>query len=50
MDFNRKQFTKHGLHLNNAEKEWLAKLTASQIDKVTNNINKTEHVIALNWK
>jgi hypothetical protein len=38
------------LHLNNAGKEWLAKLIASQIDKLINDINKTEPVIALNWK
>jgi len=36
---NRKYFTKHGLHLNNAGKERFAKLTATQIDKLINNIN-----------
>jgi hypothetical protein len=45
----RKHFTKHGLHLNNAGKEWLAKLIATQIEKFINNINKIEPVIALNW-
>ena len=50
MDSNRKYFTKHGLHLNNAGKEWLAKLIATQIDKLINNINNIEPVIALNWK
>jgi hypothetical protein len=50
MDFNRRYFTRHGLHLNNAGKEWLAKLIATQIDKLINNINKIEPVIALNWK
>jgi len=50
MDFNREHFTKHGLHLNNAGKEGLAKLIASQIDKLINNINKIEPVTALNWK
>ena len=34
IDFNRKYFTKHGLHLNNAGKEWFAKLIVSQIDKL----------------
>jgi lysophospholipase L1-like esterase len=50
MDCNRKYFTKHGLHLNNAGKEWLAKLIATQIDNPIYNINRTEPVIALNWK
>jgi hypothetical protein len=50
MDFNREHFTKHGLHLNNAGKEGFAKLIASQIDKLINNINKIEPVTALNWK
>jgi len=50
IDFNRKYYTKHGLHLNNAGKEWLAKLIASQIDKLVSDINKTEPIIALNWK
>jgi hypothetical protein len=40
IDINRKYFTKHGLLLNNAGKEWLAKLIASQIDKLTNDIKK----------
>jgi len=50
IDFDRKYFTKHGLHLNNAGKQWLAKLIASQIDKLVSDINKTEPTIALNWK
>jgi lysophospholipase L1-like esterase len=50
MDSNRKYFTKHGLHLNNAGKEWLAKLIATQIDTLINNININDPVIALNWK
>jgi len=50
IDFNRKYYTKHGLHLNNAGKEWLAKLIASQIDKPVSDNNKTEPTIALNWK
>jgi hypothetical protein len=36
MHFNRKYFTKHRLHLNNAGKEGLAKLIASQINKIIN--------------
>jgi hypothetical protein len=36
MNFNRKYFTKHGLHLDNAAKEGLGKLIASQISKVIN--------------
>jgi len=50
IDFNRKYYTKHGLHLNNAGKEWLAKLIASQTDKLVSDSNKTEPIIALNWK
>jgi lysophospholipase L1-like esterase len=50
MDFNRKHFTEHGLHLNNAGKEWLAKLIVTQIEKLINNINKIEPVTALNWR
>jgi hypothetical protein len=48
--FNRKHFTKHGLHLKNAGKKWLAKFIATQIDKLINNIHKIEPVTALNWK
>jgi hypothetical protein len=48
MDFNKKHFTKHGLHLNNAGKEWLAKLIAAKINKLINNINKIEP--AFKWK
>jgi len=47
IDFNRKYFTKHGLHLNNAGKEWLAKLIVSQTDKLVSDINKTKPIIAL---
>jgi hypothetical protein len=50
MDSNSKYFTKHSLHLNNDGKEWLAKLIATQTDKLINNINKTEPVVVLNWK
>jgi hypothetical protein len=37
------------LHLNNAGKEWFAKLIATQIDKLIN-IKNIGPVIALNWK
>jgi hypothetical protein len=50
MHFNREHFIKHSLHLNNAGKEGLAKLIASQTDKLINNINKIEPVNAQNWK
>jgi len=48
MASNRKYFTKHSLHLNSIGKELLAKLIATQTDKLINNIYKTEPVIALN--
>ena len=48
MDFHRKHFTKHGFHLNNAGKEELAKLIASQIDKLIS--NSFEPMTALKWK
>jgi hypothetical protein len=48
IDFHRKHFTKHGFHLNNAGKEGLAKLIASQIDKLIN--NTIEPMTALKWK
>ena len=44
---NRKYFNKHGLHLNSIGKELLATLIATQIEKLINNINKIEPVIAL---
>jgi hypothetical protein len=50
MNFNRKYFTKHGLHLNNVGKEGLAKLTASQINKISNCRSKQNPVIFLQWK
>jgi len=50
IDFNRKYFTKHGLQLNNAGKEGLAKLIATHIDKLVNDINKTKPTTVLNWK
>jgi hypothetical protein len=50
IDFNRKHFTKHGFHLNNAGKEGFAKLIASQIGKLITNSKKIEPMIALKWK
>jgi len=38
------------LHLNQAGKEWFAKLIASQTDEPISDFNKTEPIIALNWK
>jgi len=49
-DFNRNLFTNHGLHLNNAGKEGLAKLIATRINKFINESSKTKPAIALNWK
>jgi len=50
MNFNRKYFTKHGHHLNNACKEGLAKLIASQINKIINCSSNENPVISLQWK
>jgi hypothetical protein len=49
-DFNRNLFTNHGLHLNKAGKEGLAKLIASNIDKIVNKSNKTKLPILLKGK
>jgi hypothetical protein len=49
-DFNRNLFTNHGLHLNSAGKEGLAKLTATRINKIINESSNTKPAIALNWK
>jgi hypothetical protein len=48
-DFNRNLFTNHGLHLNNAGKEGLAKLIATHIDEIIYQSNKPKPAIALNW-
>ena len=48
-DLNRKYFTRHGMHLNKGGKEWLSKLTATQICRLVKN-NTDVPVIALNWK
>jgi hypothetical protein len=49
MSFNRKCSTNHGLHLNNAGKESLAKAIASQINKIIN-CSSNENPISLQWK
>jgi len=50
MNFNRKYFTKHGFHLNNAGKERLAKVIASQIKKIINYSSNENPVISPQWK
>jgi len=50
MNFNRKYFTKHGFYLNNAGKEGLAKVIASQINKIINCSSNENPVISLQWK
>jgi hypothetical protein len=50
MNFNRKYFTKHGSHLNNAGKEGLAKVIASQINEIINCSSNENPVISLQWK
>jgi hypothetical protein len=50
MNFNRKFFTKNGLHLNNAGKERLAKVISSQINKIINCSSNQNPVISLLWK
>ena len=50
INFNRKYFTKHGFHLNNAGKEGLAKVIASQINMIINCSSNENPVIPLQWK
>ena len=50
INFNRKYFTKHGFHLSNAGKEGLAKVIASQINKIINCSSNENPVIPLHWK
>lgn len=47
MDLNRKYYTKYGLHLNNAGKEWLARSIANLINKLVHKDNKDKPVINL---
>ena len=50
ISFNRKYFTKQGLHLNNVGKEGLAKVIASQINKIINCRANENPVISPQWK
>ena len=49
-NLNRRYFTKHGLHLNNVGKEGLAKVIASQINKIFKYSSNDKPVIPLHWK
>jgi alpha-N-acetylglucosamine transferase len=50
LERNSKFFAKHGLHLNNTGKEWLANTITSQVDKIINSMNTAKTVVALSWK
>jgi phage FluMu gp28-like protein len=50
MESNRKDYTKHGLHLNKAGKEGLARSIANLINQIVFRENKEKQVITLNWK
>jgi hypothetical protein len=50
MSTNRRHFTKHGFHLNNLGKEWLAKQIASQIGLIVKFTSKANSAILLKWK
>jgi len=50
MNFDRKYFTKHGLHLNNVGKEELAKVIASEINRIIKYSSNDKPVIPLQWK
>ena len=50
MNFNRKYFTKHGLHLNNVGKEGLAKVIAFQINTIIKCSSNDKPVIPLLWE
>ena len=47
---NKKYYTKHGPHLNNVGKEWLARSIANLINMFAYNNNKVEPIIVLHWK
>jgi hypothetical protein len=49
-NLDRKFFTRHGLHLNKRGKEWLAKLLATQINRLVINKAMVSPKIALKWK
>jgi len=50
MNFDRKYFTKHGLHLNNVGEEGLAKVITSQINKIIKCSLNDKPIIFLQWK
>ena len=50
MESNRKDYMKHGLHLNKAGKEGLARSIANLINQIVLRENKEKQVITLNWK
>jgi hypothetical protein len=50
INFNRKYFSKDGFHLNNVGKEGLAKVIASQINKIIYCSSNENPVISLQWK
>ena len=50
MNVTRKYFTNHDLHLNNAGKEGLAKVIASEINKIIKCSSNENPVIPLQWK
>jgi hypothetical protein len=50
MTTNRGHFTKHGFHLNNLGKDWLAKQIASQIESLVKSTHNSESVVPLKWK
>ena len=49
-DLDRKLFTGHSLHPNRRGKEWLAKLLATQINRLVINKARVSPKIALKWK
>jgi len=50
VDSIRKHFTQQGMHLNKKGKEWISRLIATQINKLTTGKNGDTHEITLNWK
>ena len=50
MESNRKYYTKHGLHLNKAGIEGLARSIAYLVNQIMLKENKEKSVIPLNWK
>jgi len=50
INFNTKYFTNHDLHLNNVDKEGLAKVIASKINKIIKCSSNNKPVNPLQWK